>query len=157
MSQNIFGMIMVLLIGLSSWLWLQLTEVTERLELRQKDFLALEEEIKRITSLQAAINVNQSQASQQLEKPKSEAADTSQARRLVDPVTQLALAQSYKIDRVVDWISLLESKLYFLLFPPSDQDAKERQAIEFQRRTEEIRAGFDAISKQEFRMRSYVR
>jgi hypothetical protein len=72
------------------------------------------------------------------------------------PVSQLALAQSYKLDRVVDWIGLIEGKIYFLLFPPLDPQLKARQAEDLQRRTDDIKAQFESVSQQELALRALV-
>ncbi len=71
-------------------------------------------------------------------------------------VSQLALAQSDKLDRVVDWIGLIEGKIYFLIFPPVDPQLKARQAEDLQRRTDDIKEQFESVSRQELALRALV-
>jgi len=68
-------------------------------------------------------------------------------------VSQLALAQSEKIDRIVEWVGLVEDKVYFILFPPPEQEEKEKQALEFRRRTDDVRNQFQAAAQREIVLR----
>jgi len=74
----------------------------------------------------------------------------------LDPVAQLTVAQSVRIDRIVEWVGLIEEKIFFILFPPGDPTEKERKALELRGRTEQIRAQFQAVAQQEQVLREQV-
>ena len=71
-------------------------------------------------------------------------------------IGQLGVAQSHRLDRIVEWVSLIEDKIYFILFPPVEQSEKDRRAFELRTRTDEIRTQFQAVAETERLLRERV-
>jgi hypothetical protein len=150
MVRWLIAIIIVSLIASNAYLFVSLNELKgtvstseDRISVltatTQRQASALEEASKQLVSLKPT-----APASAPPQSPQTNPRNT---------VSELALAQSYKLDRVVEWVGLIEDKIYFILFPPQDIQEKDRQALELRGRTDQIRSQFQTVAQQELALR----
>jgi hypothetical protein len=153
MQRAIALLAFLILAASNGFLGWQLQLISERLTASEARFTAL------ATATEQLIYQLKG-ASEQVDALKATAiADKARATSaLLTPtnVAQLSIAQSYRLDLVVEWIGLIEDKIFFILFQPPDPVERETRAAQLRVRTEEIRGQFQAVALQEQLLRNDI-
>lgn len=70
-------------------------------------------------------------------------------------IAELLMVESFRLDRLVDWVDLIEDKMYFILFQ-AEQSDRESASQGLEARTRDIRVQFSEAAQKSLALRKKI-